>query len=241
MVIIFCMNIDGSVALVTGANRGLGLAFTKALLARGAKKVYAAARDPKSVTLPGVIPIALDVTDEASVAKLRELGDVSLVINNAGVSRGKGALAPDALARAREEMNANFFGPLAVSAALAPNLAKNGGGAIVNVLSALSWAAFPTTTTYSTSKAAAWALSNGLRHELKERGTNVIALHVGYVDTDMAAHVRTPKAKPDDVVNAALDAVENDAPEAFGDELSKIVKANLSNGVYLQLPGAPSL
>src|ERR1043165_8330254 len=126
MIIIFYMNINGSVVVVTGANRGLGLAFAKALLARGAKKVYAAARDPKSITLPGVIPVQLDVTDEASVAKLRELGDVDLVINNAGVSRGKGALAPDALARAHEEMNANFFGPLAVSSALAPTLAKNG-------------------------------------------------------------------------------------------------------------------
>jgi NAD(P)-dependent dehydrogenase (short-subunit alcohol dehydrogenase family) len=237
MVIIFHMNIDGSVALVTGANRGLGLAFAKALLARGAKKVYAAARDPKSVTLPGVIPIRLDVTDEASVARLAELEDITVLINNAGVSRGHGALQRDALARAREEMEANYFGPLATANVLAPILAKNGGGAIVNVLSALSWAAFPTTTTYSGSKAAAWGLSNGLRHELRGQSTNVVALHVGYIDTDMAAHVNSPKAKPDDVVKAALDAVEANAPEAFGDDLSKVVKANLSNGVYLQPPG----
>ena len=240
MVIIFCMNIHGSVALVTGANRGLGLAFAKALLARGAKKVYAAARDPRSVTLPGVTPIPLDVTDEASVAKLAELTDVTLLVNNAGVSRGHGALKEDALARAREEMDANYFGPLATANVLAPVLAKNGGGAIVNVLSALSWASFPTSTTYSGSKAAAWGLSNGLRHELKGQGTNVVALHVGFIDTDMAAHVNSPKAHPDDVVKAALDAVEANAPEAFGDDLSKLVKANLSNGVYLQAPALPA-
>lgn len=238
MVIILCMNIDGSVALVTGANRGLGLAFAKELLARGAKKVYAAARDPKTITLPGVVPIQLDVTDEASVAKLRELTDVNLLINNAGVSRGAGALRSDAVVRAREEIDANYFGPLATSNALAPTLARNGGGAIVNVLSALSWVSFASTTTYSASKAAAWALSNGLRHELASQGTNVVAVHVGYIDTDMAASASGPKAKPEDVVKASLDAVEAGAMEAFGDDLSKVVKANLSNGVYLTDPSA---
>jgi NAD(P)-dependent dehydrogenase (short-subunit alcohol dehydrogenase family) len=231
------MKIQNSVALVTGANRGLGLAFAKALLERGAKKVYAAARDPSKVTLPGVVPVQLDVTNPESIAALAQrLQDVSLLINNAGVSKGSGPLAADAVARAREEMEANYFGPLAMTQAFAPILAKQGGGAILNVLSALAWVAMPRTTSYSASKAAAWGLTNGTRNALKEQRTQVVGLHVGFVDTDLTKKIDAPKEQPEDVIRRALEALEAGESEVLADEFSKSLKQNLSNGVYLTWP-----
>lgn len=235
------MKIQNSVALVTGANRGLGLAFTQALLAGGASKVYAAARDPASISQAGVQPIRLDVTKPEEVAAAaRDLGDVTLVINNAGIIRGSGFLGENGVEAARAEFETNFFGPLAVSRAFAPILGRNGGGAIVNVLSALSWVAFPSSSTYAASKAAAWSFSNGLRHELRGQGTQVLALHVGYMDTDMVRHVTAPKSKPEDVVKAALEALEAGKSEVLADEVSRRIKQNLSAepGVYLLPPAA---
>lgn len=233
------MKIQNSVALVTGANRGLGLAFTQALLAGGARKVYAAARDPASVKQAGVVPVRLDVTNAEQVsATAAELGDVTLVINNAGIIHGSGFLGEKGVEAVRAELETNFFGPVNVSRAFAPILARNGGGAIVNVLSALSWVAFPSSSTYSASKAAAWAFSNGLRNELRGQGTQVLALHVGYMDTDMVRHVTAPKSKPDDVVKAALEALEDGKSEVLADEVSRRIKQNLSAepGVYLLPP-----
>ncbi len=231
------MKIRGSVALVTGANRGLGLAFAKALLERGAKKVYAAARNPASVTLPGVVPVQLDVTSPESIAKLAaELRDVSLLINNAGISTGSGVLAADAVARAREEMEANYLGPLAMTQAFAPTLAEQGGGAIINVLSALAWVSLPRAATYSASKSAAWGLTNGIRSELKGQHTQVVGLHVGFVDTDLTRTVDAPKEKPEDVIRRTLDGLEAGQTEVLADEVSKTLKQNLSNGVYLNWP-----
>ncbi len=234
------MKIENSVAFVTGANRGLGLAFAKALLAGGARKVYAAARDPDSVTLPGVIPVRLDVTNTDEIeAAARAGGDVDLLINNAGIARGVGLLGPDSVRAARAELETNYFGPLEVSRAFAPILARNGGGAIVNVLSALSWVSFPSSSTYSVSKAAAWSLTNGLRNELRPQGTQVLALHVGYMDTDMAAHIDAPKSRPEDVVKFTLQTLEAGGEEALADEVSRSVKKGLSaeRGVYLGIPG----
>jgi NAD(P)-dependent dehydrogenase (short-subunit alcohol dehydrogenase family) len=229
------MKIQKSVALVTGANRGLGLSFARALVARGAK-VYAGARDPSSIRLPGVVPVALDVTDPEQVAAAARLaGDVQIVINNAGIARMTGLLADDALAAARAELETNVFGPLQLSRAFAPVLKRNGGGAIVNVLSVLSWATLPVLGTYSVSKAAAWSLTNGLRNELRAQGTQVVGLHVGYMDTDMAALAPEPKASPDDVARQALDALEAGELEVLADEISRQVKAGLSapHGAYL--------
>lgn len=233
------MEIQNSVALVTGANRGLGLAFTQALLAGGARKVYAAARDPATVKQPGVQPVRLDVTDPAQVAATAaELGDVTLVINNAGIIRGSGFLGEKGVEAVRAELETNFFGPVHVSRAFAPILARNGGGAIVNVLSALSWVAFPSSSTYSASKAAAWAFSNGLRNELRGQGTQVLALHVGYMDTDMVREVAAPKSKPEDVARQVLEALEAGKSEILADEVSRRLKQNLSAepGVYLLPP-----
>ena len=230
------MQIKDSIALVTGANRGLGRAFTQALLAGGARKVYAAARDPASVKQPGVEPVRLDVTNvEEVAAAARDLGDVTLVINNAGIIRGSGFLGEKGVEAVRAELETNFFGPVLVSRAFAPILARNGGGAIVNVLSALSWVAFPSSSTYSASKAAAWAFSNGLRNELRGQGTQVLALHVGYMDTDMVREVAAPKSKPEDVARQVLEAGKS---EILADEVSRRVKQNLSAepGVYLLPP-----
>jgi NAD(P)-dependent dehydrogenase (short-subunit alcohol dehydrogenase family) len=222
------MKIKDSVVFITGANRGLGLAYARAALAAGAKKVYAAARDPKSITLEGVHAIALDVTKPGQVeAAARACGDVTLLINNAGISRGSGLLSPEAMDTARAEFETNFFGPWALSRAFAPVLAKNGGGAIVNVLSALSWISLPGAATYSTSKSATWSLSNGLRNELRGQGTQVVSVHVAFMDTDMASHVPGDKTSPDDVAKQTFAAVEAGLPEVLADAVTRQVKQGL--------------
>ena len=234
------MKIENSVAFVTGANRGLGRAFAKALVAGGARKVYGAARDPDAINLPGVPPVRLDVTiEDAAVAAARAASDVDLLINNAGIARGKSFLGPDSVAAARDEFEVNFFGPFLVSRAFAPVLARNGGGAIINVLSALSWVNFPTSATYSASKAAAWSLTNGLRNELRPPNTQVLALHVGYMDTDMAARIQDAKSRPEDVVKYTLETLEAGGEEALADDVSRSLKKGLSAepGVYITVPG----
>jgi NAD(P)-dependent dehydrogenase (short-subunit alcohol dehydrogenase family) len=234
------MKIQDSVALVTGANRGLGLAFAKALLAAGARKVYAAARNPASVTLPGVVPIALDVTQADQVAAVaRECGDVTLLINNAGISRSSGFLGDGTLEALRAELDTNVYGPLLTTRAFAPVLARHGGGAVVNVLSALSWVNMPAFGTYSATKSAAWSMTNGLRHELRGQGTQVLGLHVAFMDTDMARGAQGPKAHPDDVVAQVLAALEAGREEVLADVITRQVKLGLAAepGVYLSLPG----
>ena len=231
------MRIENSVAFVTGANRGLGLAFAKALVAGGARKVYAAARDPDSITLPGVIPVRLDVVDPHQVEEAaRSCPDVNLLINNAGISRGSALLVEGAIEAARAEMETNFFGPLLLSRAFAPVLARNGGGALLNVLSALSWISFPSGATYSATKSAAWSLTNGLRNELRAQNTQVVGLHVGFMDTEMAAGITAPKSSPEDVVKSAFAALEAGEGEALADEVSRNLKNSLSAGVYLGAP-----
>lgn len=224
------MNLQDSVVFITGANRGLGLAFAKAALAAGARKVYGAARDAGTVTLPGVTPVALDVTKPDQIeAAARACGDVTVLVNNAGISLGTNLLGANSVEAARAELETNFFGPWLLARAFAPVLARNGGGAIVNVLSALAWTTFPSVATYSTTKSAAWSLSNGLRNELAGQGTQVVSVHVGYMDTDMAAHVDGPKTSPDDVARQAFDAVQAGRPEALADEVSRQLKQGLSS------------
>jgi NAD(P)-dependent dehydrogenase (short-subunit alcohol dehydrogenase family) len=224
------MQLKNTVVFVTGANRGLGRAFAQAALAAGAAKVYAAARDPKSVDLPGVVPVALDVTDPAQVAAAaQQCRDVTLLINNAGISRqGQLLSGDDGFVAARAELETNFFGPWALTRAFAPVLKANGGGGVLNVLSVLSWLTLPAVATYSASKAAAWSLSNGLRNELRGQGTQVTSLHVGYMDTDMTRGLDAPKAAPAEVARLALQGVEAGAVEVLADELSRQVKAGLS-------------
>ena len=233
------MKIKDSVVLVTGANRGLGLEFAKELLKRGASKVYAAVRDPSTVKLEGVIPIKLDVTSREQIAEIaNKLKDVNLLINNAGISRGMSIMSPDASEALNDEMETNFYGPWRIAQAFAPILKQNGGGAILNVLSVLSWLTFPSTATYSVSKAAAWSMTNALRGELQEQNTQVVALHVAYMDTDMASHIDLPKTSPQVVAVRTLDALEAGDVEVLADDITQHVKAGLSasNAPYLGVP-----
>ena len=222
------MDIDGSIALVTGANRGLGRAFSAHLLERGAAKVYAAARRPEAVDLPGVVPVALDITDPARVAELgRELGDVTLVVNNAGTSSGADLLTGGADA-VREALSTHLFGSLDVVRAFAPVLGRNGGGAVVNVLSALSWFGLQGANAYHVAKAAEWAMTNAVRLELEDQGTLVTGLHLGAADTDMTADYDGPKIAPEDLARITMDGVEAGAWEIVADEWTATVKASLA-------------
>ncbi|WP_338641819.1 SDR family oxidoreductase [Burkholderia pyrrocinia] len=224
------MKIQGSVALVTGANRGLGAAFTRALLVAGAAKVYAAAREPSTVTASGVMPVRLDVTRADQVEALaRELGDVSLLVNNAGIGGSGAVLSPSSIDMLRQQFETNAVGPLRMAQAFAPILAASGSSAMINVISALSWATLPGITgSYSASKAAAWALSNAMRQELSVQGTEVLSLHVAFMDTDMARGVPGPKASPDEVARMALAALEAGHSELLADEVTRSVHAGLT-------------
>jgi NAD(P)-dependent dehydrogenase (short-subunit alcohol dehydrogenase family) len=231
------MEIAGSTALVTGANRGLGAAFVRGLLAAGARTVYAGARNPVESATPGLVPVRLDITDPDQVADAaRRLSDVTLVINNAGVFHGVHALDDHVEAALRADLETNVFGTLAVSRAFAPVLAGNGGGGLVNVLSVASWRSLPLFAAYGASKAAAWSLTNSLRLELRPQGTQVVAVHAGYLDTDMAASINAPKTAPDDVVGKVLDALRNGREEVLVDEVSHLVKAGLAADVADQYP-----
>lgn len=222
------LRIEGAVALVTGANRGLGRHFARQLLERGAARVYATARRPETIDLPGVVPLRLDVTDEGEVeAAAAEAGDVALLVNNAGISHWTNLVTGD-LAAVRAEMETNFWGTLAMVRAFAPVLAANGGGAILNVLSAQSWFAYPSTNGYHATKAAQWALTNGVRMELAEQGTLVTGLHLGAVNTDFSAAYDGPKGDPAVAVRAGLDALEAGAIETLADDWSAHVKKSLA-------------
>ncbi|MFE4215612.1 SDR family oxidoreductase [Streptomyces sp. NPDC056844] len=222
------MELKHAVVVVTGANRGLGRHLAAQLVERGAK-VYAAARRPETVDLPGVTPLRLDVTDQESIREAaRVASDATLLINNAGISTGA-TLVGGGLDEVRREMETNFFGPLAATRAFTPVIESNGGGAVLNVLSALSWFHPAGLGSYAASKAAAWALSDATREELAPRGITVSALHVGYMDTDMAAGVPADqKAAAADVAAQALHGIETGLPEILADETSRYVKQSLS-------------
>lgn len=233
------MQIQDSVVLVTGANRGIGKAFAKAALERGARKVYAAARDPATVDLPGVIPVRLDVTEPESIAALAsECPDVSLLINNAGIALFGNFLESGSIEATRAQMETNFYGPLRMTQAFAPMLAANGGGAVLNVLSIASWVSAPHLAAYSATKSAAWSLTNALRLELKAQGTQVLGLHVGFVDTDLTRDIAAPKSDPSDVVAIAFDGLESGAEEVLADAFTQQVKLSLSSTKPAYLAGA---
>lgn len=227
------MKIENTVALVTGANRGIGSEFVRQLRDRGAAKVYATTRKPGTPALPGVEPVLLDVTDHARIrAVAAQAVDVELLVNNAGIASGADLLSGDVDA-IRQELETNLFGVLELTRAFAPVLARNGGGAVLNVLSAASWSTAPGAGSYAMSKAATWSLTNATRVELAAQGTQVLALHMAMVDTDMTAAIDVPKATPGDVVAQALDGLEAGAEEVLADELTRQLKAGLG-----AVPGA---
>jgi NAD(P)-dependent dehydrogenase (short-subunit alcohol dehydrogenase family) len=233
------VTLAGARVLVTGANRGLGKAFVEELLGRGVARVYAAARNPDTVDINDdrVIPIRLDVTNSDDVrAAASRCADVTVLINNAGAMLRTPLLAAPDLSAARSEMETNYFGTLAMCRAFAPVLAKNGGGAVVNVLSVVSWLASPFNGSYGASKSAEWALTNAIRVELRAAGTLVVGVHAGWIDTDMAASVPESKISTGDVVRQTLDGVECGDEEVLTDDSTRQVKASLPNDQTLLYP-----
>lgn len=232
------MKLDNAVVFVTGANRGLGLEFARQALAKGAAKVYAAARDPASVTLPGVVPVRLDVNDPAQVAAAAAAcGDVTLVINNAGIAEPGSLLDANSAEALQRMLDTNVFGMLRVSQAFAPVLARNGGGAFLNVLSVASWVSSPFLAAYGVSKSAAWSLTNGLRIALGAQGTHVMGMHVGFIDTDLTRGIDFPKLQPEYVVERTYAALEAGQKEVLVDELTQKVKLGVGAepGIYLDV------
>lgn len=229
------MQISGAHALVTGANRGFGRALAAELLARGAT-VYAGARRPESVDLPGVRPLALDITDADSIASaVQAAGDIILLVNNAGSPPAADLLTAD-LDAIRTEFETHVFGTLAMTRAFAPVIEANGGGAVLNVLSVLSWYSVPDKGAYGAAKAAAWSMTNALRTQLAPRGVWLSALHVGFMDTDMAEGETDPKLPAADVARVAVDGIEANEAEIVVDEVSRNVRAGLAGGVRVLYP-----
>jgi NAD(P)-dependent dehydrogenase (short-subunit alcohol dehydrogenase family) len=224
------MNITDQIALVTGANRGIGKQFILELLDRGASKVYATARRIETIDFDDdrVVPLRLDLIDHDSVvAAAAAAPDVTILVNNAGISTGALLVTGD-LDEVRREMDTHFWGTLDVIRQFAPVLASNGGGAIVNVLSALSWFAAPGAGGYAAAKAAEWNMTNGVRLELAAQGTLVQGVLLGAADTDIMANYEGPKIDPRDVPRAALDGLEAGSIEVIVDDWTAMVKASLA-------------
>lgn len=221
------MQINDAVVLVTGANRGIGAEFVRQLKERGAAKIYATARDAQTIGVDGVEALALDITDAGQVrAVAARAGDVTLLINNAGVASGADLVTGD-LSAIRDDLETNLFGPLHLTRAFAPILAANGGGAILNVLSAAAWFSSPGATSYAMTKAAAWSLTDATRVQLAAQGTLVSGLLMAVVETDMSAGIDAPKSSPAAIVAAALNGIEAGATEILADDITVGLKAQM--------------
>ncbi|MFF1881912.1 SDR family oxidoreductase [Pseudarthrobacter sp. NPDC058196] len=227
--------LNGAVVLVTGANGGIGTHFVHGVLARGASKVYATARTPRTWEDERIVPLTLDITDPASIrAAVEAAGDVTVLINNAGASVATPGILTHTDAEIRTNVETNFLGPLFLARAFAPILAANGKSAIIDIHSAMSW--YAVGGIYSATKAALWSATNSLRLELAPDGVHVVGVHVGYVDTAMAAHATDPKMDPADLVTTVLDAVEAGEYEVLADETSVQLKAGLSAPIEALYP-----
>jgi len=225
------MKIKDSVAFVTGSNRGIGKSYIAALLKGGAKKVYAGMRDVGEFSAIAaewpeehrgkVEPINLDITNEGHIrSALTKAGDVTLLINNAGIANFTGLISADNLDSARQEMEVNYFGTLRVTRAFAPILKKNGGGALVNVLTVASLGCFPVLGSYSASKAALHSLTQGVRAELAAQGTQVFGVYPGPIETDMAKDFDMEKSSPDLIAEGTLSAIEKGEEDIFIDPMA---------------------
>jgi NAD(P)-dependent dehydrogenase (short-subunit alcohol dehydrogenase family) len=220
------MQVNGTVALVTGANRGIGRALVTALLAGGAEKVYAAARRVEAVadladTDRRVVPVQLDLTDLDQVARAAAVaGDATLLINNGGSLNFADPLSGD-LAAIDTDLRTNFIGTLAMSRAFVPVLEGNGGGAIVNLLSLVVFGPVPAMGGYSASKAAAASVTQALRAQLVDKKISVHGVFPGAVDTDMIKDFPIPKTSPADVAAAILDGVEAGEENIFPDPMAQ--------------------
>jgi NAD(P)-dependent dehydrogenase (short-subunit alcohol dehydrogenase family) len=228
-------SLNGAVVLVTGANGGIGTEFVKDALERGATKVYASARTPRTWDDERIVPLELDVNDATSIAAaVAAAPDVTVLVNNAGALPARATILDLSEDQLRDGMETNFFGPVRLAQAFAPVLSSHPGAVMVNVHSVASWYAFGGV--YSASKAALWSATNSLRLELAPRGVHVVGVHVGYVDTAMAAQATGPKLDPADLVRTVHDALEADEYEVIADELTATVKAALSAPIEALYP-----
>ncbi|MDX3850788.1 SDR family oxidoreductase [Streptomyces sp. AK02-01A] len=229
------MTVDGASVLITGAGRGLGRVFARTMVENGAAVVYGGARDESKVDEPGVVPVRLDVTKPDEVAEAAAMcGDVDILINNAAVMRKSPLLSAPTLDDAREEMETNYFGTAAMCRAFAPVLARNGGGALVNMLSVVSWFANPFNSSYGASKSAAWALTNAARVELRHQGTLVTGVFAGFIDTEMAAAAAVQsKISPESVAEQVVAGIEAGREEVLTDDFTRTVKASLPDDLTL--------
>ncbi|MGF6573381.1 NAD(P)-dependent dehydrogenase (short-subunit alcohol dehydrogenase family) [Paraburkholderia sp. GAS333] len=225
------MKIRNSTVFVTGASRGLGLAFAREALARGAAKVYAGVRRPENFNEPGIIPVKLDVTDSESVkAAAKIASDVTLLVNNAGIAEvSESPFADNVEEQARRIFETNYYGVMRTTSAFQPSLPSDGNGGVINVLSDVTWRVVPILTPYSASKAAAWSYTNNVRAHLRNRNIGVVGVHVGFVDTDLTQGFDVPKADPLDVVRQTYDALEAGESEVLADAGSRELKQTLSS------------
>jgi NAD(P)-dependent dehydrogenase (short-subunit alcohol dehydrogenase family) len=221
------MQVRGSIALVTGANRGIGKAFVESLVEAGAKKVYGGARNPAGVTAKGVTPIRLDITNvDQVIGAAEQCGDVNLLVNNAGIGTPTPFIASPDLRDVKAAMETNYFGTLNMCRAFAPVLKRNGGGALVNMLSVASWSTAGFLGGYSASKMAELALTRGVRIELRSQGTLVVGVYAGFVDTDMTKSLAVPKVHPKDIAAAVLSGLAERTEEILADDRAREVATN---------------
>ncbi|MBR1201583.1 MULTISPECIES: SDR family oxidoreductase [unclassified Bradyrhizobium] len=224
------MDIKNATVFITGANRGLGLAFAREARRRGAAKVYAGMRKTDGFNEPGIIPVKIDVTDPTSISAAAKLAaDTTVLINNAGVAALiDGPLSTDVVAQSARMFDTNYYGVVRVTQAFEPILSTKPNAAIVNVLSDIVWLPRPILTPYAASKAAAWSYTNQLRFHLRERGVQVLGLHVGFVDTDLTNGIDVPKASPEDVVRQTYDALAAGKSEVMADKGTAVLKSTLA-------------
>ncbi|MDR7188179.1 NAD(P)-dependent dehydrogenase (short-subunit alcohol dehydrogenase family) [Microbacterium sp. BE35] len=226
------LTLSGETVLVTGSNGGLGVEFVTQALERGASKVYATARTPRDWADDRVVPLALDVLDQASIEHaVATASDVTVVVNNAGIYPLKDSLLHGTQAEFRQIFDTNFFGAVEIVRAFAPGLAARGGGAIINVHSALSWRS-SAHGAYSASKAALWSATNALRVELADQDVHVLGLFMSWVDTPMVAHeTEVQKASPREIVGATYDGLERRDYEVLGDDDTRWIRETLSEPI----------
>lgn len=233
------MKVKDSVVLITGANRGIGAAFVEAFQAAGASKIYAASRSLDDFVGERVAPIKLDVTKPTDILRAAEsCKDVAIVVNNAGVLAPSDALADDVEEAFGRQIEVNVLGPVRLTRAFAPILKANGGGAVVTMHSVMSWLTVGGSTPYSASKAAMWAFTNGMRIQLATQNTQVVGVHVGFVDTDMTGGIETPKITARDVVTQVLQGIEAGVLEILVDDMTRTVRSSFCSDrpLYLYPP-----
>ncbi|MBR0894910.1 SDR family NAD(P)-dependent oxidoreductase [Bradyrhizobium tropiciagri] len=237
------MDVKNATVFITGASRGLGLAFAREARRRGATKVYAGMRNAARFEQAGIVPVRIDVTDTASIAAAAALAaDTTLLINNAGIAALiDGPLSVDVATQSARMFDTNYYGVVRVTQAFERILLAKPNAAIINVLSDIVWLPRPYLTPYAASKAAAWSFTNQLRFQLREPGIQVLGLHVGFIDTDLTNGIDVPKASPEDVVRQTYDALAAGKSEVMADQGTALLKSTLAAEVPGYITPPPGL